>query len=55
MRGSIMPGLRTIGVNSICAEDVAVDVDARRHLDQLHAVAAAPEHAALGHVEHRLS
>ena len=35
-------------------EDVALDVDSRRDLDQLHAVASAAEHAALGHVEHRL-
>ena len=30
------------------------DVDSRRDFDQLHAVASAPEHAALGDVEHRL-
>ena len=36
-------------------EDVALDVDAGRHLDQLHALGVRAEHAALGDVEHRLA
>ena len=37
------------------AQDVALDVDPRRDLGQLHAGRRAPEHAALGDVEHRLA
>ena len=55
MRGSIRPGLRTIGREVHVREDVALDVDAGRHLDQLHAVRVRAEDAALGHVEHRLA
>jgi hypothetical protein len=36
------------------AQDIAVDIDSRRHLDQLHPVSPATEHATLGHVEHGL-
>ena len=36
-------------------EDVALDVDAGRDLDQLQPFGAQPEHAALGDVEHRLA
>ena len=33
------PGARTIGREVHLGEDVALDVDAGRHLDQLHALA----------------
>ena len=47
-------GSRTIGHEIHVREDVALDVDARRDFDQLHALAGAREDAALRDVEARL-
>ena len=44
-----------IGRKAHLRQDVPLDVDAGRDLDQLHAAGGALEHAALGHVEHRLA
>ena len=56
MRASISLRLAlTAGGSRICAEHVALEVDAGRNLDHFQAARGQPEHAALGDVQRRLA